>query len=757
MVDWTRLLAESFRQFMRDEGLEQASLREKLSPDLLRRFLEKFAGTADPEILKRQLADAPGAVGFLISLMLALPAEGRIASVLMLSEAMKTAGLPVPHSVRAVAVLAFEAAGEAGVTDEDIRRYRSRVLVALSGVTPGMALAAGTILAGAAAVVALHSRSSEPKLESTLLTPEDSPMSTSTDSADTTPTVPPAEARTVSDSTESEAVSLKVAEENRLRFMEFLSAAKQLRGDDVITQPRRPSEYWRGFVWVQEHLHAKNEGLRKQAREAFNLLPADLTETEYETLKQSLDVLFRVRGPRSDRPSAGDRRKHTALIHRRLNRASAWEAEVRQIGRDRAWFWQRRVTIPLADMLDDLVNDDVRGTFTMLVHFAVILFAGLVGFGSFALWGFLGVFSLFLMGVSGGLIGASAIALIGRAIAHSEVIDQLYAGKNLDGTDRDLTHTEVGGSLLMIGSLVAGVLQLVAWLAPGFGFLSESPWWFSPFVLNVALFGVWGAAFAVLARDPWENEVKPVFFHRDEHGKMVPWVSGDAHASHPPAAAHGKHDDKSHGKAHGHADHAPPAPSIYQLAQEKQDKQLLTVPGVRRAAVLKISTGATLVGLTLNIWWPFSGQNVDLSVGLFVAAFFLLLTLLTVSQYMGAMILIEMMQRYTSTLLRQGLVLTLVLFALSFAAALFLSQQGRIGFVKAIHAKTDAWLEVPSLPVDGEGSGAPIRQSVTITETYASVTSAASQPLSCPDRDQLEAQSVGFCTRNPYHPGCDCQ
>ncbi|MFA5947229.1 MAG: hypothetical protein WC813_04395 [Patescibacteria group bacterium] len=296
-----------------------------------------------------------------------------------------------------------------------------------------------------------------------------------------------------------------------------------------------------------------------------------------------------------------------------------------------------------------------------------------------------------------------------------------------EGKKKKFSLTQAFGQLLKASSLTVGVIVLATWLRPGFSPLA--------FWGDVSFFAVWASIFFVLVDDPWTVQVKDIYVGEDGKKVVLPTAHDEPKAK--PAAK----------DAHGHAKEASPSAgaSTAHLIEERQNKQYLTVQGETRAANLKVSMGATLVGLAVNVFWAMTGEVV-LDKGLFVAAWFFLLTILTVAQYFNGYILPVLVQDLITALLGGSPKAIVGMAGVALFFALFFSQAGQRKLVGNLHAYTDNMLEADSgrNTYSLSSGGLPL------------IARSQAQSLCLADKVQMENDRPGYCARHPEFKTCTC-
>jgi hypothetical protein len=296
-----------------------------------------------------------------------------------------------------------------------------------------------------------------------------------------------------------------------------------------------------------------------------------------------------------------------------------------------------------------------------------------------------------------------------------------------DGKKKKFSLALVGGQLLMFSGIAVAVIILAEWLRPSF----------SPFAfwIDASLFAVWASVFPVLTDDPWTVHVKPIYVDKD--GAKVPLPE----VHHAPK-------EKSGGKdAHDHGKKAPASitASTDQLIAEREKKQYLTVQGVTRAQFLKISMGATLFGAAANPFWATRGEVLP-SMGLFVGAWFFLLTILTVAQYFNGYILPVLVQNLITDLLGGSPKAIGGMFVVALLLALLFSQAGERKLVGNLHGYTDDMLEVDSG-----------RNTYSVpAERLPRIAAVSARALCLENKTQMELDRPGYCTRHPEFKTCSC-
>jgi hypothetical protein len=797
----------AFQEFLKEEGVDATNMKDKLNEELIRKFFAKFVGTTDQGLLTKQMADAPGVIGFCVALMLALPQEGRFAAALISTEMLKAAGLPIPPAVREAALLAFEGATLASdVTDADIMRFRTRIMkdtkAALKKISGAASSAASTIATGASATLApggsdMPGQSRTPTPAPAAVAPPASASAAPENPFDTPLTDPhvvpvvavsarvaaavakqppalviPARASAAGGGGASASSTSPPSggsggsgtggsngggggippaapaqpsgppedpNEGRKRYLEFIQKdVLPLRQTEVITKPKGPREYTKGLEWVVVH---RNDPVgspdRILADDAFALLPV-MTKEQREELDEPLKVLNRVNSEsRMLRPTQVERDANASLVHDAIERGSAaWEIRVREIAQQNATWLERRWYFRWVDWADDKVNDDVRRASLTFSGAGVVAAISMVVAGII-----LGIRKAWIA-VGGGwnLLAVAVLLTVGIPYAHAYLVtndtlagslgflimslitqgrDKLYAAlyevQAKEGRPaRTRSTVEVAGLILKVVGLVAGVISLAVWLMPGFTPLA--------FALNAFLFLVWASVFLVLVDDPWTVQVKPIFVDENNKTKDISGL-GESDTDH--------------------------------LIVERDKKGYLTVQGPSRAENLKVSMGATLVGVAVNIVCSFNGAAA-LGYGFFVGAWFLLLTILTVAQYFNGYIVPVFVQNFVTDLLAGSPKAIVGMFSLSFVFILTFSTAGQFKLVKNLHGYTDYLVGVPAED-DGEAkvSKEIAAKPKSDQETYASAKPVASS-RTCPSREEMEKDNEGYCSRYPTFGPCVC-
>ncbi len=757
-MDWTRLLTQQLQEFMKEEGITPLNIHEKLTGEVLKRFLEKFAGTADPVQLRKQLADAPGAAGFFISLMLAMPVEGRLATLLVLSEVMKAAGLPIPTSARTAVIAAFGAMGEAGVTDADVRRYRSRVLSYFnSSAIPAESVPVPIEpITGASAVPTPKDTNMSPLINPLCLTwpvtpvaveqpgfhvfavpgvihqdfgPSASAQTPETVAASTTqnplpgsaepppsggdPVVPPSnppEPVTVNNVPVTPpsggggaippSTGLTPRREgpdgNRWRYLDFIiNDVLPLRENETLTLPDGQLKYRFGLAWVQEHL-GEDSAFGKQAREAFSLLP-EMTELERATLEPHLVVLRRVHAPKSTVTKA-ERNLATVPVNDAIHLSHAWDVRIRVIAQANAWFWRRWFLFGLADLADDKNDDEFREWRNGILK--------IFGFGSATTTAVIAIGAL--------MLGRKAYNWLTKK---PEAITSTTSGTgggggNSGGTSPGSTPAKeptpfvtVLGWFLIVVCLIMVIPWIASWFVEGMSIRA--------LMVTAPIVTIWCAKYLPFIHDPWVWPRESVVLNDDTN-----------------ALVKGRVDVKSR---------------IFEAINERNLKLLLVTPGIWRRLLLKIALGAVLIGgIIMNFVFIFTGDShiaqASITVGILAAGFFL-----DLAQLFNAYFTFSEIADMLKPVFRPALKLIVGVIVVGLGSELLFPGIGQVGLLAKVQSTTRAWAPVSKEMVKTGFLTAPVGdlwfRSEPVTKPLI-----ASVSGTCASRDRMEARMAGYCS-----------
>lgn len=444
--------------FFLARGISEESVSQALSVEVLAHLLEEHVAQLD----QTQQANAEGVVGEIFTFIRALPEPVQLIAFGMLSEVIRVSRLPEP--LKSVLTAAFRAVppglvlnAQAGATPEEVAAAQALARVQMAALMPGITEAVQRMLSGTdpiptesteLATTNTNNGATPPPEETTMSNPLDpnDPNLAGPPPGGTGGNPPPGNGGGGGGGNNPPPEN---EDDRRRRYLDLIvDEVLPLRQNDTLSLPGNQLEFRAGVNAMQANMDGRNAALRTQARDAFALLP-EMTREQRDALEVPLAVLRRVRGPRAERPTPTERRNATRLVNEAINRSAAWDTAIRALATQSAWF-PRRTAWWILDRFDDAINDDFRDLARNVVTvFNIITSAILLG-----LWFPYSYTDSWLdriwVGVTGGILIANIIALVERNFWR--VWDPIVAWLEMrDANGRLIRRDEKGVVIMQLG------------------------------------------------------------------------------------------------------------------------------------------------------------------------------------------------------------------------------------------------------------------------------------------------------------------
>jgi len=763
-MDWIKLMHQSFKDFMKEEGIDSGNIKDRLNEDTLKKFLERFAGSADPDELRKKLADAPGAVGFFTSLVLAMPIEGRLVTILGLSEISKAAGLPIPFPVRDAAILALAAYNGTGVTDADVRRYRSRVLSTFTTRAPAKPTQGAVIMPGpnmfafdsapigvwaSPAMVSegfdnfALSTSGAPKNGIPDPTPPGSgPVIPPNNSPDPVPGKPGPDGGKKEGKADLTPSRMGVFKDVWCYWDLLDKQILPLRYQEILTVPHRQSEYQFGMNWVKNHLSEDSEhGV--EAREAFNRLPP-LTEAERDALEPHLKVLRRAHATKNAATPA-ERAIAAEQVEKVLAESSDWEMQIRLLARAYADWFRKSFQFGLMSVIDDAVTDANRETIYTTVGTGALALVAMVGYAIHNRANKIEQTKEPEKVTTSDTTTPSGTPPVPptpptppadpadatKAPAKTEPVKSEKKEEKPPSPPQKAGGEPFGcaafvGWSAIIGLLIMGIPVIATWFIDGMSLRAV--------IVNIVVVGIWCAKYLAFKESPWvwlrDHEV--ISDNTNERLEK-------------------KLDKKS---------------KIFQAVAERDYKLLLMTPGLYRRLTLKIALGATLIGgIIMNLIFIGTGDSHAAqslvaigieTIGLYLDLAMLFATIFSIEEVQ------DMLKKVFKPAFHAigGLLLAGIGINLLFPGIF------QVGLLNRVQSTTTGYTPVTKAMVKANYFTTPLGDLWMLHETKTAFAPEPLPPVIPPltgrevcvrEREEMEAVNPGICERNSGLATCLCK